>query len=366
MANLFFRTNVAPYRIDTYNALHKRLGCEFYFLYKEDGSQKFDMKALYDQCNFTPRFLKSISVIKKSQKFCTDIWSILKREDPKIVIVPEFKILAVQIILYKWLFRKNFKVISMCDDSWDMIAHNNDFSKAHKKMRNMLTPYLDDLLLVDDRVVDWYNEKFGKGIWLPIIRDEKREIPKYESVIPLSLELWKKFGLVEKKVLLFVGRMDPVKNLSRLLDAIEKTEEDFITIIVGNGEQEASLKEKASKIDKSIVFAGRFEGDEIRAWYNLADVFILPSQREAFGAVTNEALIAGCECLVSENAGSACLIDDSNGRIFNPYDIDGLSKVIDDTMKKVNKRKVITPRQTKMRLNFAEIIDRTIHKLNRK
>lgn len=363
MANLFFRTSVAPYRIDTYNALYERLGCKFYFLYKEDNSQKFNMQALYDQCNFKPEFLKSVSVLGRRQKFCIDIWSILKRENPEIVIVPEFKILTVQILLYKWLFRKKFKVISMCDDSWDMIAHDNDFSKAHRMMRNTLTPYLDDLLLVDDRVVDWYSGKFGKGIWLPIIRDERSEMPKYESVIPLSVQLREKYGLVNKKVLLFVGRLDPVKNLERLFDAIARTEEDFTTVIVGSGELEDALTQKAFLLDRPIVFTGRYEGDGIRAWYNLADIFILPSYREAFGAVTNEALIAGCECLVSENAGSACLIDDSNGHIFNPYDIDGMAKTIDETMKKVSYRTEIAPRKSKMRFTFDETMHRVINEI---
>lgn len=360
MANLFFRTNVAPYRIDTYNALHDKLGCEFYFLYKENSSQKFDMQALYEQCHFKPKFLRTISIIKKSQKLCIDIWSILRREKPEIVIVPEFKILTVQVLLYKWFFRKKFKVVSMCDDSWDMIAHDHEWSKGHKEMRKIVTPHLDDILLVDDRVVTWYKEKYGKGIWLPIIRDEKREVLDYERVLPMSKEFQKQFNLAGNRILLFVGRLDPVKNLDRLLDAIAKTKENYVTIIVGNGELEDTLKKKAKGIDKSIIFVGRYEGDGVRAWYNIADVFILASQMEAFGAVTNEALIAGCNCLISENAGSACLVDSSNGKIFNPYDIDAIAKIIDDTMANIEPRKDINIRQCKMSINFNETINRVI------
>lgn len=363
MANLFFRTSVAPYRIDTYNILHEKLGCEFFFLYKEDCSQTFDMENLYNQCNFKPRFLKTLSIIRKNQKFCTDIWSILSKENPKIVIVPEFKIITVQILLYKWIFRKKFKVISMCDDSWDMIVNDHDFSKAHKKMRQLVTPHLDNLLLVDDRVVNWYKEKYDKGIWLPIIRDERREISRYEHVFPLSEKYREKFGLTGKKVLLFVGRLDPVKNLDRFLDAVAMTKEDFVTVIVGSGELEAQLKHKASSIGKKILFAGRYEGDGVRAWYNVADVFVLPSQQEAFGAVTNEALIAGCECLVSENAGSACLIDKTNGIIFNPLDENAIAKAIDDKMRSIPYRNIIVPRPSKMTLSFNETMDEAIKEI---
>lgn len=363
MANLFFRTNVAPYRIDTYNALHERLGCEFYFLYREDSSQKFDMQAIYNQCSFKPRFLRTISIISKNQKFCTNIWSILRKEKPKIVIVPEFKILTVQILLYKLIFRKKFKVISMCDDSWDMVAQNNDFSNAHKIMRQLVTPFLDSLLLVDDRVLKWYRKKFRKGIWLPIVRDEKREIEFNKEIIQLSIEYQRKYQLDGKKVLLFVGRLASEKNLYRLLDAIAKTQEEFTTVIVGSGSLENELKQKALSIGKPIVFVGRFEGDGIRAWYNVADIFILPSYLEPFGAVTNEALVAGCDCLISKNAGSSCLIDETNGKTFDPYNINRIAKVIDETMMGIIPRKDLTIRPCKMTFSFEETMDRVVDEI---
>jgi len=363
MANLFFRTSVAPYRIDTYNALHDKLGCEFYFLYNEDRSQKFDMQALYDQCTFKPRFLKTISVITDNQKICTNIWQILRKEKPEIVIVPEFKILVVQVLIYKWLFRKKFKVISMCDDSWDMVAHDHEWSKAHKIMRKILTPHLDDLLLLDDRMMSWYQKNYGKGIFLPILRDEKREQTGYTRTLPISKQYIEKYNLQHKKILLFVGRLDPVKNLDRMIDSIGKTMEDFTTIVVGSGILEDSLKKHVSKINKPIMFVGRFEGDAVRAWYNVADAFILPSYMEAFGAVANEALVAGCECIISENAGSSCLINGTNGRIFNPYDIDEMAKAIDETMAGVEPRMEIASRPLKMPFKFDDVMDRVIQEI---
>lgn len=283
-----------------------------------------------------------------------------------MVIVPEFKILTVQVLLFKWLFRKNFKVISMCDDSWDMIVNDHDFSIAHKKMRNLISPHLDNLLLVENRVVDLFKKKFGKGIWLPIIREEKKEIPKYENTISISKRYIEKYGLKGKKVLLYVGRLAQEKNIDGLIEAVARTKEDFITVIVGSGELEKILKEKANATGKTILFAGRCEGDGVRAWYNVGDVFILPSQQEPFGAVTNEALIAGCVSLISENAGSACLIDSSNGSTFDPNDIEAMANLIDDTMKKIQARNEIIVRPNKMTMSFDETINRVIEEIQNK
>lgn len=366
MANLFFRTNVAPYRIDTYNTLHEKLGCEFYFLYAEDSSQKFDMQKLYDQCTFKANILKTISLFgKRTQKICTNLRKIIKSNNPEIIIVPEFKILTVQVLLYRWLTRGKYKIVCMSDDSYSNLV-GKTATKLHLCAQRVLAPMMDDFLLVDPKVVDWYQNKYEKGIWLPIIRDENKEIRLYENVLTLSHQLADNFILLNKRVLLFLARLEPVKNVNRMIEAIAKTKEDYTTVIVGSGSIEEKLKKQASLIDKPIIFAGRYEGDCVRAWYNIADVFILPSTWEPFGAVTNEALIAGCTCLISENAGSACLINESNGVIFNPYDIDAMAKAIDDTMKKVKVRNEYTTRPCKMAFTFEETIDRVINELKMK
>lgn len=44
----------------------------------------------------------------------------LKKYNPDVVLVCEFGLNTIIAILYKWIFRKNFKVVSICDDSYDM------------------------------------------------------------------------------------------------------------------------------------------------------------------------------------------------------------------------------------------------------
>ena len=86
-----------------------------------------------------------------------------------------------------------------------------------------------------------------------------------------------------------------------------------------------NLQLLAKQLNVQARFTGRLEGDALNAWYNVADVFILPSYLEAFGAVTNEALLAGCYVLVSQKAGSSCLVvEGENGYTFQPYNVDEL------------------------------------------
>ena len=279
MSNLFFRTNITPYRIDTYNALSEQFECKFYFYWNEDHSQKMDMKALKQLCRFEPHILKGLDVKtgKKRRRICTGVWKIIKENNPAFIIVPEFQILTLQVLLYKFLHRSTFKVVSMCDDSYDMVVNNNDFSIIHKIARKIVTPILDDLLLVDSRVVNWYKEHYNKGIWLPIIRDEKVEEKKYNRLLTLSNQLYNKNGLQGRKIVLYVGRFVALKNLEMLIQAFGKIkDETAVLVIVGGGAEEKILKELSSKINKKILFLGHLEGDNLYAWYNIGDVFCLP------------------------------------------------------------------------------------------
>jgi len=357
MPNLFFRTNIAPYRIDTYNAFHEKLKCEMFFYWNVDHSQKMNMVVLERLCNFCPHILKGFEIKtgKKRRKICTEVWRILKENAPSFVIVPEFQILTLQVLLYRFLHRGRFKVISMCDDSYDMVVNNNDFSVIHKIARKMVTPALDDLLLVDSRAVDWYQRHYQKGIWLPIIRDEKAEEMKYNRLLSLSNQIYNQYELKGRKVVLYVGRLVALKNLEVLIEAFGRIkDEEAVLVIVGDGAKEKRLKELSSKIDKDIIFTGHLEGDNLYAWYNIGDVFCLPSYQEAFGAVVNEALLAGCRVVVSEKAGSACMVDEHNGEIINPFKIDEVASALDRQLQKCFPRKEITYRPHLMGLEFDD------------
>jgi len=355
MANILFYGYLTPYRIDIYNAFHSRLGCEIYFFWNHDTSQDHDMRKLEDQCIFKPHFTKGVSY--KERKLNIDTWYILSKEKPNLVIVPEFKLLSVMVLLYRWLFRKKFKVVALCDDSYDMVVNNHEFTRMHRWARSVVAPRVDNIILVDNKTVDWYKEKYHKGIWLPLIRDEKKEYALYEKAQEYTTIFRNNYSLEGKKVLLFVGRFVPVKNLFLLLEAVNLAKEDFVTVFVGSGILENELKSKAKDVNKEVIFPGRFEGEMLRAWYLLADVFILSSTQEAFGAVTNEALLAGCYCLISKKCGSSCLINEKNGHVFDPNNVQDIASSIDVSMKDIH----LTDRRNRkslMPFTFEEMFQR--------
>ena len=362
MRNLFFRTNLTPYRIDTYNALHKLLNCEFFFYWDKDFSQNHDMAVLIKECDFTPHYTEKYKFINERRKIAKGVWKILKKYNPEIVIVPEFQLIVIQVLLFKFLFRKKIKVISMCDDSYDMVKNHRDFTLIHRLARKIIVPFLDNILLVDKRTVDWYQEKYKKGIWLPIIRDERKEIKINGMIQPLTESIKLKHKLLNKRILLYIGRLVEVKNLHTLIDAIELTKSSFTTIIVGSGHLDKELKEYAKTKSKEIIFIGQQNSNEVRTWFQIADAFILPSTLEPYGAVTNEALIAGCYSIISIQAGSACLINETNGCHINPHSSFDISRKIDSFFTSYHKYKKIN-KENKMLFSFDSIITTVIQQI---
>ena len=364
MSNIFIRTNIAPYRVDTYNALHKRLGMILCFYSREGKAQRFDINQLERGCSFIPIYLKGIKLRGDTRKICFGLWRMLRKEKPNVVIVPEFQISAIQVLLYRWITRRKYKVVSMTDDSYDMIANHNDFTKLHGWLRAHMAKFMDDFIVVTPEVEQWYQKQYGKGIWLPIIMNDVKAEANYKRLLPLSKAYSVRYGLEGKKVLLSVSRLVELKNLHQVIDAFGQCKSDATFVIVGDGPERDSLQKHADQIDKEFIFTGRFDGDELYAWYNLANVFVLASYQEPFGAVTNEALLAGCRVIVSERAGSSCLVNSENGEIINPMDIEEIAAAIDRQMELSVEPNYETCRKNLMKISFEERIDNLVGKLN--
>lgn len=363
MRNLFLGVCLAPYRVDLYNYLNKHFECDIYFQYERMRSQNYNMQLLLDKCEFIPAILKNRKI--GNRMVIKDLNRLLRTNNPNFVFVPEFSLLTIQILWLKFIHRYKFKVICVCDDSYDMVM-GNDFSKFHRLARRILTPFLDNLVVVDDKVRVWYQQNYHKGVWLPIISDEKKMRGKYRDLLPLSCQIEEEYGLRGKKVILFVGRLVGLKNVSTLIRAYVPLKEKAALVVIGDGECKEELKQLDVQLDANVIFTGRKEGDELMAWYNIADMFVLPSTQEAFGAVTNEALLAGCYSFVSEKAGSSSLIENGvNGHIFNPCRDEELTSLLRAYIDKMNNKGSIVLKPDLMLWSFQERIQSTLHEISK-
>jgi glycosyltransferase involved in cell wall biosynthesis len=114
----------------------------------------------------------------------------------------------------------------------------------------------------------------------------------------ISDEVREKYGLRDRQVVLFVGRLIPRKGLNYLIEAAQnvvKEKPDAAFVIIGNGplrNQLAVILERLNLSD-SFLFLGDITDEELPVLYNCADVFALPSIQEGQGIALLEAQASG-------------------------------------------------------------------------
>ncbi|MGD0119653.1 MAG: glycosyltransferase family 4 protein [Candidatus Binatus sp.] len=137
-----------------------------------------------------------------------------------------------------------------------------------------------------------------------------------------------------RPVILFASKMQPHKRAGDLLEAYARLSSDGIAepapylIFAGDGEDRTQLEHRARALKwDSIRFIGFRNQSELPALYDLCDVFVLPSEREPWGLVVNEAMNAGKPVIVSDRVGAGPdLVDDGlNGFIYPTRDVAALA-----------------------------------------
>ncbi len=350
---LIFHPTIAPYRVDFFNDLSKAFDTRICLRYQNLRSQTFDYNKIASQFVFSPIYQKELFKIGK-RGFSNGFWKNLNIHNPDIVLVEEFSFGTIMVLLHRFIYRKKYKVLSICDDSYNMVAENNDFSKIHKFLRHIVVPMLDGMILVEPKVTDWYQKYFQKGFCFPIIKSDENARNEYQRVLPQSNQIASIYHLFNKKIFLFVGRLVALKNVDSIIRAFSKlNQKEHVLVIIGDGNEKERLRQLSFTVNANVIFTGRLEGDTLNAWYNIANIFILASYQEPFGAVTNEALLAGCYSIVSNKAGSACLIKEHvNGYTFNPMDENELYQKMQKVSMKINPLSKIVLKENLMKINF--------------
>ncbi len=321
---LIFHPALAPYMIDLFNNLNELFDLHVVFLYDNLWTFKYNQTILLSKCTFNISFLLK-GPRHKGRVFRFGMYRKIKSIRPDIILGVEYSFTTQYLILLKRLGLIEQKIGTTVDDSLHMCF--NIQSRIRFQARKYSVKYIDFIVVFSKEVSkyyhDFHNLKEDVIIVAPILQCPIRLREKSKVIELISQRYIDKNNLLNKKVLLFVGRLIPEKALILFLNNIYSLLKDnmnLVFVIVGEGNEMELLKEiiDQKNLHDNVILTGRYDNEELYGWYLCASGFVLPSLFEPFGAVVDEALIFGLPVLCSKYAGASTLINHKNGLIFDP------------------------------------------------
>ncbi len=162
-------------------------------------------------------------------------------------------------------------------------------------------------------MIKLYDCRPGKVRVIPggVDLDFFRPMDKLKAKRELNLEKY-------SPVLLFAGRIQPIKGLDLLLSSLSQLPDGRslkLLVVGGNSGESDEMERLSSKvkklgISKKVEFVGAVPHEKMPVYYNAADICVIPSYHESFGLVAVECLASGTPVVASRVGGLASIIKD--------------------------------------------------------
>lgn len=134
-----------------------------------------------------------------------------------------------------------------------------------------------------------------------------------------------------KKIILSVGRLEKVKNLPTLFEALNRVKkefQDFVLLIIGQGSlgEEWERQVKDMGLENEIKFLGQIEHEELVNYYQACEFVVNSSTSESFGKIFVEAAACSKPSVATATTGAQEIIVDNQTGLLSPIgDSSGLA-----------------------------------------
>lgn len=203
----------------------------------------------------------------------------------------------------------------------------------------------DHIITISDFIRDAAIEEFGfsadRVTTVPLGYDSEFFFPQERTTLGALREKY----LLPERFVLYVGSIEPRKNLVRLLKAYRQLpvalRKDVKLVLVGfSGWDNADVMSLLSVLKEDVAYLGYIPEEDLASLYCLAEIFVYPALYEGFGLPPLEAMACGCPVLVS-NVASLPEVCGEAALYVNPLDVNELSAQMSRLLADENLKKAL-------------------------
>lgn len=249
------------------------------------------------------------------------VWKALSRTKPTLLLIPGYYTLPAIAAALWGKFHRSTTVLMT-----ESTGHDHQRVWWKERIKGLLVRSLFDWAVSGGRAHRRYLIRLGFSsqriasfydvVDNDFYREQTRALRNHSTAADFDLP---------QNYFLYVGRLAEEKNIAALLSAYVDYRQAggaWSLVLVGDGPQGEELRALAAscRYRKDIHFEGLKKSAELPQYYAFAGCFILPSSREPWGLVANEAMASGLPVIISQRCGCAedLVYEGENGLLFDP------------------------------------------------
>jgi glycosyltransferase involved in cell wall biosynthesis len=324
-------TNIlAPYRVPLFEEIARR--CDLQVLLLADRHANRDWTP--PQVSFSKRTLPGLRFGRASVDpihLNIGAWSALRAFQPDVVLGGGFTLAHLAAFAFCRAHRRRY----IC---WSELhlSHASEALALRRWMRHVMVGASDGWIAPSSDTRDAFvhygaDPQRVRVSLMPVRSALFRRLAEEGRLKGLVHTLRERYGT---PLVLGVGRLAPEKGwmeLLRALPAVRRDLSDCALVIAGDGPQRADLEALTRSLGLTkVFFIGSRDITELAALYAAADLFVLPSLSDPFGAVLAEAVTCGTLAVASIHAGATrdLVVHEDTGFVADPHDTAAFAAVI--------------------------------------
>jgi len=251
-----------------------------------------------------------------------------RKKDIRIYLSFHIQLASLMVIIAKYLY--GVKAIVSPRGLEDF-----DFRGIKKGFQKFIYTKTDIILIQSEGIKEAFIENARKHFSITTVKKIEDKIRVFPNGIKVPDALPTKISTRQQQIV-FVGRLEPIKGVSNLIEAFKHCGKDIKLLIIGEGSLRSKLEKMA--VGMNIKFSGNLNEIQIGKILRESKLLVLPSLSENFPNVILEAFCAGIPVIASSVGAIPELVKEGvTGYEVPPADVEKLAERINKILKENDK-----------------------------